>query len=502
MKAKPSLLANIDLATSASLVTTTSLDHLPLLISDRCLENAAGQLVSYAKASLAAGSPIISETITMPRKGFGPRPVTLTTAASRTLYGALVKNLEDDLPESSRGGAKYNQYQAFGLDGQQDYVAEIDIASCYEYIDHAYLRDELLLRSMKVDTCEATVAFLQELFGRPRGLPQMQYPSDRLADAYLSVLERRLVRDGRSVFRYADDIRVCAEGWSQANQIIEDAAEYARELGLILSSQKTAIYKKATLISRQQADANFLNANLRNARRALTKIIRVAVGGGIYEGPEWEEEEIEPGAVEALHAACWKILHDWWSKAQKSEPETQVNNPIQGPLLTALIVCMNYDERLDDRLLRDFVFHNPQRLEHVCRYVASRAERSSEDHWSTLRSLINMGRQSPWAKLWFLDTIEKLNAKVGDIPLEISEWVSLQLSDRHEVVRAHASWIRAIDSKLTSSELGSLYRKASPMTQPALSAAAARQVNMAREIRNAIEDDNPLNREAAAWAQP
>ena len=94
-----------------------------------------------------AGHTIPSETLTMPRKWFGPRPVTIFPVTANAMYAALVGELRTDLPPESRSSENWLGHQSFGgtqSENDADYLVEFDIASCYEYIDHATLQAELL----------------------------------------------------------------------------------------------------------------------------------------------------------------------------------------------------------------------------------------------------------------------------------------------------------------------------------------------------------------------
>jgi RNA-directed DNA polymerase len=111
-----------------------------------------------------------------------------------------------------------------------------------------------------------------------------------------------------------------------------------------------------------------------------------------------------------------------------------------------------------------------------------------------------MGRQSPWAKLWFLHAIPSA-PEWASIGLEgpINTWVEKQLDDRHETVRAQAGWISALGSKLTQARLIELYTNASMVSQPALAACAKMQTDIPRNFSSGIVDDSPLNKAAAKW---
>jgi hypothetical protein len=383
------------------------------------------------------------------------------------------------------------------LDGQSAYIVDLDIAACYEYVDHKTLADELVLRSTQLVLCETLEAYLGDVFGRPRGLPQMQDPSDRLADTYLSILERTLNRDGFDLSRYVDDLRVIANDWEQANQIVEKAAEYARDLGLILSSEKTKIFKRETLRIQHAEEREFFVARFHDAKESLKQFIFMAMG------PYGDQEraEGEADSLSAAQAACWDILNEWGELATQVSPEMALDGPAQRLISAALIILREYEERLPDQLLIDIVFHIPQRLEQVCGYLAARAEMfGAEDHWRTLGALMRMGRQSPWAKLWLMDTAERLASSQDAPPEPIRDWAGQQLLDRHELVRGQAAWLSSVLGDLKEESISSLYRRASLMTQSALAAAASKSASVPARVMSAIEDDHPLNREASRWA--
>ena len=156
------------------------LDHFPPLVTYCCLEDAATSLAAAAMAHLHSADPASSETLTMPRRGFGPRPVEILSPASRTLYSALVGNLDSALPEASRREGAWSEHREFGRQGDHEYVVELDFAACYELIDHGELQRELLLRSFDSTTVTALGHLLQGLGRHGRGLPQMLEASDRL----------------------------------------------------------------------------------------------------------------------------------------------------------------------------------------------------------------------------------------------------------------------------------------------------------------------------------
>ena len=65
-------------------VTNVDLDHFPPLIVYQCLEGSVEKLANAARMAPASKSHSVSESITTPRKGFGPAPVVLLSPSART----------------------------------------------------------------------------------------------------------------------------------------------------------------------------------------------------------------------------------------------------------------------------------------------------------------------------------------------------------------------------------------------------------------------------------
>lgn len=489
---------------AAQRVVADPLDRFPPLIAYRCLSDAHHVLARAAAVRLRQGAPAVTEMLTMPRRGFGPRPVEVLSPVSRTVYGALVNRLSDSLPERSRQRGAWSAHRRFGQEGDHRHVVELDFASCYELVDHADLHQELLLRSFDQPVVDALAALLRGVGRHGRGLPQMLADSDLLADAYLSIIDRRLQRSGYQLHRFADDIRVLADDWDQANQIIEIAADHGRSLGLILSSEKTRVLRKDVVGQADEESASLLHTRLDQARVDLTEWVEI-------EDPYDTEAvtELEPSESEALRTAYESLVQDWHAefRTSRDDPAAPVTRGMVNHLNKALVELGEHDTPVAVDVLVDLVFQDPARLEYVCQYLLARQERGGEDDLvaARLAELTAMGRQSPWAKLWLLHVADR----VDEVPDEVATWVRHQLTDPHETVRAEAAWTLARRGLLATEDLERCYPDATELTAPALAAAAAKQDQVApangsevlqRSMVEAVRTDGPLNREAYAWA--
>ncbi|WP_010202141.1 RNA-directed DNA polymerase [Salinibacterium sp. PAMC 21357] len=490
MELPKSTIRKLDLMGAAKAATAIPLDHLPLLIGDECLTGNESELVKATATGYEAGRIVETETISMPRQGFGPRPVTVLSPVDRTMYVALTGALAPTLPEPTRGPGKYKTFTSFGMPGtstETHYVVTIDIAAAYEYVDHGTLRNELILHTMDVSLADSVVALLEGAFGRPRGLPQMLAPSDLLADTYLAAIERSLQRRGHLVARYADDFRVLAENWGIANEIIEEAASVARRYGLVLSSEKTKIQKAATLQAREKEHESFVQNYFDKAKGDLVDFDYII---GPYE--DVDTVEIPPEDKEAFEEAYRNILQDW----AKNPAEAALH--FASAIGAALSALENATDPLPGSLLEKIAFYQPVRLDAVAEYIVKREE--VELQWQTLRSLVAMERQGPWTKLWLLWLGEKLSVLEGEHSEVVMAWAIEQIGDQHELVRAQAAWLLSGRSLITPTQLADLYSPATTLSRPALAACLGRLGEPATsQVAKAFIGDSRLSGKAFAW---
>lgn len=495
------------LALAATEATTADLDHVPPLIVYRCLSAPTGRqaLVDSARAAILAQTPGSAEALAMPRRTFGARPIEILSPTSRTVLTAAVRALEPALVPPSRVSGAWRTHRAFGLTGSHSHVVELDFASCYELIHHSDLRTELLLRSFDTSTVDALTRLLSGLGHRGRGLPQMLGPSDHLADTYLSVLDRRFARTGYQSNRFADDVRVLASSWEEANDIIDDAAEGGRSLGLVLSAAKTTVWLRESLCAHESEESDVLGEFVSAVSTDLAEWIEIH--SGPYGAVE-DRSEAAPG--DAIVTAYWELLHQWHSTFVQGRPAASRRlSQLGRHVVAALSALADYPEGLGEQLIDDLLFDDPTRFEPVARYVLARHQQGQKvEARAMLGRLVSTSRQGPWAKLWSLHLAESFGTTPRAIPAKAREWVHDQVGDAHEVVRAQAAWVLARRGELTSDVLKDAYPRATEVSAPAIAAAVARQQATSREVPrarleeklvNAIRDDGRLNQEAFKW---
>lgn len=493
-------LRNMDTRKAAEKALSIPLDGLPILISDRALENSKSALYRLADLTARPSHNISFETITMPKRKFGHRPILIPDALTRVFYSALVESIEKDLEPDSRGPWAWATHVNFAVNSPSEYIVDIDIAACYEFIDHERLHEELLMRTMDVSKADAIASFLGRCSFKGRGIPQLSSPSDRLADLYLSILQRQLMRHALEVSRYADDFRVRANDWDSANEVIEFAAEYARELGLILSSDKIKITRTENYRAQVQAQKDLRDKYLDSARASLTVVELVSRK---YE--DLGVVEIPPDDQEAVAASMRQIIADWHGIAAGASPESESGSEVvlRKMVPTAITLLMK-KERIEEGVFTDLVYREPIRLASVCKYILGRLSSFDEakENWSLLRKIIESGRIGPWARIWLLHVVGALEVLPSDDANWVITWAGNQCNDRHETVRAEAAWACAKFGRLTNETVTTLLKASTTLTQHGISAAMGRQGDLnAALVKSVVQERAPINREAHDWGK-
>ncbi len=277
-------------------------------ISGLFLHESAGEWAQRRCAGEFA--PIPGQIVTVRKSGHGVRPVAELSVRDRVLYRALVSRWKTELPYPDRSSKAYETFLEAPLASKAapTYVVSSDVTACYEYVDHGLLGREVLARTGDSDGVEALTDLLAGLMGRSYGLPQQSGTSDVLAEAYLSVVERRLLRQGLTVWRYNDDFRVAVDGWSDALNAVDALERECRSMGLALNDLKTVIRKGETYKQVLGRRAEVMQEISGEVEVDLTDIVM-----GPYDDDvqvvKPEKNDVEVGAARQI-VAEWATLQD------------------------------------------------------------------------------------------------------------------------------------------------------------------------------------------------
>ncbi|WP_396658633.1 reverse transcriptase domain-containing protein [Microbacterium oxydans] len=489
MRLTQAQIQKLDITNAVKTVLKDGYERLPSIVIDECLSAEPRRVVESVLATFLQGAPVASEVLAMPRRnGFGPRPVTIVSVEARAMLQALVSYLSTSITLAPRlaDGWKpaWQAHQRFGEDlDPSTYIVETDIASCYEYVDHGKLVDELILQTSEVAYATAVGQLLGEIMGSATGLPQFLRSADVLADIYLAMMERDLLRAGARVSRFADDFRLIEETWSGARRRIEQAAEFAREYGLVLSSEKTRVYKLATAVDRR---AN-REASLQEYSEAALETLSDEDSTAFY--ATFDEEESEVDEDEAAELAMRTLLQDWLEESKEgagTDPEPTLSYYV--PSALRMLSELGGDV-LDDSVLAEIVFWRPAHLELVGRLLRRRSVHAR--NLEVLEQIIKADRPTPWGCLWILSLAASTVPSDAD-HTALEDWANSLLSEPSATVRAQASWYLAERGKLDTMSTVVSYASSSALARPALAAALGRS-GLAPEdpLATSVTGDSP-----------
>lgn len=250
-------------------------------------------------------TPIPGQVVSVRKAGHGVRPVAELAVRDRVLYRALTRRWYDVLDAADRSGEAYEAFRRAPVDSAVpgQYVVSSDITACYQYIDHGILAREILARTGDSDGIDALTSLLAGITGRSYGIPQQSETSDILAEAYLSIVERRLVRHGLKMWRYNDDFRISVDTWSDALNAVDTLERECRAVGLALNESKTFIRKHATYEVNLDRRAKVLKEISDEVELDLTQWLI----------SPYEVEIVEPQADAVTVGAAEKVLAVWGS---------------------------------------------------------------------------------------------------------------------------------------------------------------------------------------------
>lgn len=487
--APPVVVSKLELKKAAQEVTTKSLMDLPRLISDRALENAPGNLAKQVATELRSGFMPTVEFVSMPKQGFGNRPLALLSPQARVVLEALVALLQDSLPPSSRHD-DFQDFESFGTSFSKSWLVDFDVAACYEFIDHSVLADELILQGADAAVVEVTQKTLSALFGRTIGLPQGVKSSHRLSDAYLDIIERGLARRGYTVRRYADDFRVVAESMKEAFLVVELATDEARRVHLALAEQKIHV-RSATEVASEIEERSVLFRDY--AKRVYGELTEAVITSAGYD--DWDVELVAPGSEKVDFEAAKQLLSDWGgSRGHRSRAMAHAGT-------LALTSAGKCEDRVPTAILAQIVDREPVRLPKVMEYLLTRDD-DEDENWSLLNLISAQSRSTPWHKIWLFSTAGNLRDSTSAEREKFLVFASNQLTDAVEAVRLEAAWLLTISKRLATQDVQDLYARASATSQIGLAAVAGRvSANGDGGAEKAIRDDSALNKCAFKWGQ-
>ncbi|WIM87404.1 RNA-directed DNA polymerase [Candidatus Mycobacterium wuenschmannii] len=262
-------------------------DHL-LLATD------ATRVERWLRPRIRKGVIAQAADVVFADKGWrGTRPLNVMSLEHRVLYQALVKELAAVLPAHLTRRTDYEAFQRAPLmvDGAA-YISKTDVASCYVYIDHDVLADELISQTGDELAVDALRELLALIMGRRVGLPQIHQASRVLGDSYVDPVRRTLRRNGIAAFTYSDDFRFASPSLGRARSALTACEAELRVRGLVLNERKTYTYARDNY-------EDSLSAYERAEQNLFSEGSLTAAEAGLLEDDYEDEEAIAGDATVA-----------------------------------------------------------------------------------------------------------------------------------------------------------------------------------------------------------
>lgn len=121
------------------------------------------------------------------------------------------------------------------------WVAETDIAACFDSIPHRRLLDELAIWIEDPAWLRVIALWLGATPWRRRGIPQGAPVSPLLCNLYLHPFDRAMEAAGHRAIRYADDLVICARSRERAARGLDYARVLLAARGLRMKPEKTRL---------------------------------------------------------------------------------------------------------------------------------------------------------------------------------------------------------------------------------------------------------------------
>jgi len=480
-----SVAGSLDL--TAALGALKGNDLLPPRIEDKLSGQVrAGFLESLADA-LADGSyrPLPIDRIMVPKRRFSSRPAALMSLADRVVFAALVAKAGDKIervlddtdrvfwPRGNPSHGHWKDFENAPLRADPTHVVLADVAGFYESVDHPRLRRVLVETTASGPLADAVAAWLEEVMGASRGLPQGYGASDHLATLYLAEADAAVARAGFLLHRHGDDIRIPVHSYPDALRAVHAVEQALRSCQLLPNSSKLAVEKRGTYaadLNKTDADSALLRELLAGAaKQGLAARAALLVDGEELAEQEREElaDDTEEGGVYGdstpLDPAVLELLQGYMAPTATSEAAASLRNAMRRrPGLDVpregLLSNVHFHERVASTLPILAASKDPAGLEHcttllihhgeetpiICGYLAAMATTQPNRVWEACRpALVGDHFMLGWQRSWIWNTLaglqpDALPEGVLDLALTAARSDSGTWLERIEAVRVLA----------------------------------------------------------------
>lgn len=409
----------------------------------------------------------VGDIVDVRKPGHGTRPVAVLSPEARIAYRALAALV---IPEDAQQGRSAAAYADFVLQpiinaypGDQGprrigsaiytHVVVADLAAFYQYVDHNILLGELDLVGAPIEASDALAGLLLDIEGRGFGIPQMCDPSDWISEPYAARVERALLRDGFSCWRYSDDFRIGCRSYSEALGAIEALSRAARDVGLIISDRKTTVLRFLSYL--------FANSGV-DVSDASNEIDPEDVEASVT------AEYMPDDEVEARSSAERKLARlketeigdgDWDVRDLSTEQHREIRR--------ALNTLTKFGDAAALSKVSDLLRFQPALTHRVVRYLEAvhRADGSIEfGEW--FRWIVGNVPLNEWQAAWIAHGVSACDVQLSPDDA-LGEWLRRQLDGRRDsLASAEAAVAMASNDAIAAQEVAEVLRGSSANYSP------------------------------------
>jgi RNA-directed DNA polymerase len=464
------------------------------------LESAA----AFIAARIADGARSTStEVVVAAKSSRGFRPVHALDIEQRVLYRALVDLLAPGIDYPDRSDEAYEQFKRAPLSADSaTHIVRADVASFYQYVDHRLLESEVVSQTGEAQVAASVLSLVGSVMGRAFGLPQNTGASHSLADVYIDMVERQLLRHGQSVWRYNDDFAMATKGLKQARNSLEELERSLRLVGLTPNDEKSMVLGREAYQAWVDRPAE-LKTQISDGLAVDLDAWILEPASGYDEESDEEEGDAEAAALaaerEAQVAGAVRTLGEWLEHIRSGGSSDPLERYVYRSLARDAIRVLR--RRLSPEGLAycdSLLAFEPQMTHTVCRYL-SRIASTDAGASAFVAELVARPDTylSVWQKLWLLEPL----LWSYQVPTGLWNWVTPMLDDRgSSLLRARAALVLATHGQISTTQIGLLFDESTAGAKPDLVVAMVRASGGNRALVGALADENQLLRLVAAHA--
>jgi hypothetical protein len=478
------LIADLDFEAAVVAAIRSPPEFFPSRVIEDAAESRVVETAEYLTGAYERGFEVSRAEILYANKaGRGLRPVAEVAFRERVLLHALVDLVSTSLPAWERDGQAYQAFQAGPADdaGETGYVVLADVSNFYEYVDHRLLLDQLVDSTGEAEVANALGVVLGGLMDRSFGLPQGYWFSDALSEVFIDPVERRMIRRGWPTWRFADDFRIVANDWTEAQDAVEALAAELRRVGLHVNEEKLytiGTAKYSGWVSEPDQKLEQVSEEAEIDLEDWSPYVGLAL------------DDAQDGEVVA--AAGMRLL-DLWSEvvdggASLSGLDAWVYRRLIGTAIGYLRAAKSPDGL---GLVPKLLSREPVMTDVVAMYLADLVDQNPDPVFHSVLEILETVRLSSWQALWLFE----VPMSHPDPPPWMADWLRPYLEiNRTDAVRARAALALATMDAIDQVTIANVFETVGLAARPDLARAVSLLGADAEDVAATIKAENLMMR--------